>query len=129
MWSRPWVGSYSGAGGQQVWKKIWQLHVPNKIKKFWWRARQDILPTRVNLVRRKIIAERGCQCGKKVPESALHAIWECGVAQDVWASCAISLEKCTTVFHDIVVLFESLLDRLSIAEFEVFLVQAWLIWN
>ena len=26
------IGSSSGVGGQQVWKKIWQLHVPNKIK-------------------------------------------------------------------------------------------------
>ena len=64
-----------------------------------------------------------------VLEFALHAIWECGVAQDVWAGCAISLQKCTIVFHDIVVLFEHLLDRISTSDFEVFLVQVWLIWN
>ena len=39
------VGSSGGAGGQQVWKKICQLHVPDKIKNFGWRARQEILPT------------------------------------------------------------------------------------
>ena len=44
------VGSSGGASGQQVWKKLWQLHVPNKIKIFAWRTYQDILPTRVNLV-------------------------------------------------------------------------------
>ena len=85
------VGSSSGASGQQVWKKIWQLHVPNKIENFGWRACQDILPTWVNLVWRKIIAKSGCQCCTWVPKSTLYAIWECGVAQDVWAGCAISL--------------------------------------
>ena len=39
------------------------------------------------------------------------------------------MQKCTNAYHDIFLLFESLLDRLSIAEFELFLVQAWLIWN
>lgn len=47
----------------------------------------------------------------------------------MWARCSISLQKCTIVFHDIFLLFESLLDRLSTIEFEVLLVQAWLLWN
>ena len=85
--------------------------------------------TRLNLVRRKIIAEKGCQCCTGVPESALHAIWECVVAQDVWSGCAIRLQKCTTVFHDILAFFEYLLDRLSVAEFDIFLVQVWFIWH
>lgn len=69
-----WVESSRGIGGQQVWKKIWQLHVPNKIEVFKWRACQDILPTRANLVRRKIISDNGCQCCIGLPEFALHAI-------------------------------------------------------
>lgn len=124
-----WVESSRGIGGQQVWKKIWQLHVPNKIEVFKWRACQDILPTRANLVRRKIISDNGCQCCIGLPEFALHAIQEYGVAQDLWAGSSISLQKCINAHHDIFLLFESLLDRLLIAKFELFLVQAWLIWN
>ena len=123
------VGSSDGVSGQQIWKKIWQLHVLSKIKIFGWRACQDILPIRVNLVRQKIITEKGCQCYIGVPKSTIHAIWECGVAQDVWAGYVIRLQKCTTDFPDIVALFEYVLDRFSIAEMEVFLVQAWFIWN
>ncbi|XP_075670050.1 uncharacterized protein LOC142639797 [Castanea sativa] len=59
----------------------------------------------------------------------IHAIWECGIAQDVWVGCAISLQKCIFGFHDVVALFEYLMDRLSTSEFEVFLVHAWLLWN
>ena len=68
------VGNSDRVGGQQIWKKIWQLHVPSKIKIFGWRACQDILPTRVNLVRWKIITETGCQCCIGVPESVIYAI-------------------------------------------------------
>ncbi|KAK9995675.1 hypothetical protein SO802_020361 [Lithocarpus litseifolius] len=121
------VGSLVGVGGQQIWKKIWQLHVPNKIKIYEWRACQDILPSRVNLVQRKIVTEKGYQCCIGVPEYALHAIWECGVAQDVWAGCAIKLQKCSTDFPDIVALLEYVLDKFSAAEIEAFLVQAWFI--
>ena len=122
-------GSSNGVGGQQVWKKIWQLHMPNKLKIFGWRACQDILPTRVNLFRMKIITEKGCQCCTGIPKSAIHSIWECGAVQDMWAGCAIKLQNCTTVFHDIVALFEYVLDRLSTAKLETFLAQAWFIWN
>ena len=41
--------------------------------------------------------------------------------QDVWVGYAIRLQKCTTDFHDIMALFEYVLD--------MFLVQAWFIWN
>lgn len=122
------IGSSRGVS-QQVWKRIWHLHVPNKIKIFGWRACQDILPTRVNLGRRKIITERGCQGCTGVPDTAIHAIWECGIAQDVWAGCAISLQKCISGFHDVVALFEYLMVKLSTSEFEAFIVQAWLLWN
>ncbi|XP_075650170.1 uncharacterized protein LOC142620730 [Castanea sativa] len=121
------VGSSVGAGGQQIWKKLWQLHVPNKIKIFGWKACQNILPTQMNLARRKIISKMGCQCCTGVPESAIHAILECGVAQDMWAGCAIRLQKCTTDFPNIMALFKYILDRFSAAEMEEFLIQAWFI--
>lgn len=41
--------------GGQVWGKLWKLHVPRKIKIFGWRACQDILLTRQNLVKRRVI--------------------------------------------------------------------------
>ena len=74
------VAGSDGVGVQQIWKKIWQLHVASKIRRFGWKACQDTLPGRVNLVRRKIITETGCQCCIGLPESVIHAIWECGVA-------------------------------------------------
>lgn len=63
------------------------------------------------------------------PETGIHALWECGVVQDVWANSFVSLQKFVGGQCDSVQLFEELLDCLSMEDFELFLVQAWLIWN
>lgn len=68
-----------------IWPKLWKLHTPNKIKVFGWRVCQDIMPTRENLVRRRIIKDGTYELCKQASESMLHVLWECEVAQDVWA--------------------------------------------
>ena len=37
-----------------LWKLVWQLKCPNKIKLFLWRACKNILPTNLSLVSRKV---------------------------------------------------------------------------
>ena len=63
----------------------WQLRVPSKIKVFGWRACLNILPSKVNLVRRQILKEDRCGLCQRCLESVIHAVWECSAAQDVWA--------------------------------------------
>ena len=58
-------------------------------------------------------------------ESGLHVLWECGIAQDVWAGSFIRLQKGIQGLEDVIQLFEDLRNRLSTNEFELFLVQAW----
>ena len=72
----------------------------------------------MNLAKLKIISDTLCHYYKSVPEDTLHVIWGCGAAQDVWAGSLNVLQ-----------LFEALVDRLSTTKMELFLVQAWLIWN
>ena len=124
-----WAESSSSAEGQQIWKVLWSLKVPSKLKVFGWRASHEILLTRVSLAKRKILDDDRCHCCKRFAETAIHAVWVCGAAQDVWAGSITPLQKWSTNYHDFRSLFESLMERLSKAELEFFLVQAWLIWN
>ena len=58
----------------ELWKLIWGLDVPNKVKNFVWRSGKDAIPLKANLKRRKILNEGTCdQCGQE-EESVLHAI-------------------------------------------------------
>ena len=51
------------------------------------------------------------------------------MAQDIWVGCLARLQKCHVGPEDMMQLWEELTVRLTIDEFELFLVQAWLIWN
>ena len=78
------VESLRGCVGKEVWAALWKLQIPNKIKVFRWRACNDILPTKQNLSKQKIIEDEICPISMRFPESAIHALWECEAAKDVW---------------------------------------------
>jgi hypothetical protein len=61
-----------------LWSFLWQLHIPRNVILFLWRACNDILPTKDNLCRRRIVDIRS-MCGKEA-ETPIHAIWNCAVA-------------------------------------------------
>ena len=124
-----WAENSSGCAGKQVWNALWKLHIPNKIKVFGWRACQEILPTRLNLAKQQIIHDNICPNCTRFPESTIHALWDCGVAVNVWAGSALKLQKCAHGQADMIELMEYLLSKLSVQEMELFLVQAWIIWN
>jgi hypothetical protein len=69
---------------------IWKLRIPNAIKMFVWKACCNILPTRVNLKRRKIIENDICT---RNVETARHVLWDCVSAQDVWSDSKQVLQK------------------------------------
>lgn len=124
-----WVESSHGVVGGVVWKSLWKLKAPNKIKVFGSRECHNILPTRVNLAQRRITNDNRCEMCKTEAETEIHALWSCGVARDVWAGCLARLQKCAGHQADMLQLMEVLFHRLSMDELEQFLVQAWFIWN
>ena len=116
-------------GRCMVWGKLWKLHIPNKVCIFAWRACHDILPTQLKLARRRITEDDICPLCKQAAETAIHAIWECSVAQDVWAGYVRRLQKSVGGQLDVLQLVEELWNKLTTEELELFFVQAWLIWS
>ena len=104
------------------WSTLWKLHIPNKLKIFGWRVCHDILPTRENLARKTIIKDRTCQLCTRGDESALHVLWECSVAQDVWAGSIRKLQKGTCEVREIRQLVEMMIHKLNLEEIELFFV-------
>lgn len=66
---------------KSTWNGIWKLQVPNQIRLLVWRVGS---PTRVNLVRRKLLIDSICPQCKKGPEDTLHALWTCPLLSTVW---------------------------------------------
>lgn len=112
-----------------IWNMLWKLKIPNKIKIFGWRAWHNALPTRENLFKRRVVDDASCELCQQATETVVHVLWECGVAQDIWAGCRGILQKRVCDQVDFFQLMEDMRDRLSREELELFWGQCWLIWN
>ena len=74
----------SSAAATGLWSGIWKLKVPGKIKHFLWRACTNSLPTKVNLMKKKIVSDPMChRCGR-CEEDTKHALWDCEAVKQVW---------------------------------------------
>lgn len=75
--------SFSGDNEAQ-WKEVWKLGVPRKVKQLLWKCLNNILPTNVNLSKKKIIESNLCPICKREAESVVHVLWSCSAVTDVW---------------------------------------------
>ena len=80
-----WIEKSSGCARKQVWTALWKLRIPIKIKAFGWRACHEILSTRMNLARWRVVGDIVCLNYTRFLETAIHALWYCEVAKDVWS--------------------------------------------
>lgn len=119
--------SSSGCAGKRVWAALCKLEIPNKVKVFGWKACNEILPTKMNLAKRRIIADAVCLICTRFQEIAMHVLWGCDAAQDVWTGSSKSLQKGNHGMIDTFQLLEYLMERLALEDLELMLVQAWLI--
>ena len=67
-----------------LWKRIWSLSIPCKIRNFLWRACKDAIPTLKNLKRRCVMEDSSCSLFAQHDEDALHALWSCPALAQVW---------------------------------------------
>lgn len=56
----------------QLWKEIWCVPIPNKIKNFMRRLADNILPTRTNLQKKGVTLDLQCSLCHREDESAKH---------------------------------------------------------
>jgi hypothetical protein len=69
-----------------IWKRLWKLRVPPKIRIFWWRAVNNFLPTKANLNRRHVELESFCPTCEAEAETLHHVAFVCPLAKRFWQS-------------------------------------------
>ena len=119
----------SSGGNKQVWKSIWNLHVPHKVKHLLWRAANEALPTLHNLWRWKVVTSTYCLFCKFDGEDMVHALWGCRRLLVVWEANR-ELRKCSgqkvLLFADLLTYLFMRKDSLDI---DLLAVIMWLIWG
>ena len=113
----------------KVWKTIWALKLPPKVRNFIWRACSNILPTKENLHSRRVKVEPRYDICCQQPESTSHLLWECPLARNVWAISKGRVQKCSNQVQDFFQLFRMLKGKLTKTELERWATTSWAIWN
>ena len=80
------AASSNREASKALWRGIWKMSTPGKVKHFVWKACSNALPVKLNLVKRKFLEEDVCQVCNKESETISHALWECEVLQEVWST-------------------------------------------
>ena len=71
---------------RSIWKGVWGLCVPNRVKTLLWRVGSNSLPSLENLNKRKIALDDLCPGCKLKGESTLHALWSYPAIASAWTS-------------------------------------------
>lgn len=120
--------SSCSSGAQGGFKLMWSCCVPNKIKIFFWRAINNLLPSYETLYKRKILMESWCPRCKLDCETTIHALVKCSYANKVWklSSFGALWESPHSSFKE---LAWSIMDKSNRDDFGLFMVTAWSIWS
>ena len=111
---------------RSIWKGVWGLCVPNRVKTLLWRAGSNSLPSLENLNKRKIALDDLCPGCKLKGESTLHALWSCLAIASAWTSkfdwLRDKTSSCLSML-DVIQCCQGHCDRLDL--FAMILAQLW----
>jgi hypothetical protein len=97
-------------------------------KNFMWRACHDLLPTCVNLYKRKIINDPMHPLCGLVEETTTHVLWLCSAAFDVWSMGDRRLQKSKAHGEDFLQIVEGIFASYDEKEIQLFVGLAQKIW-
>ena len=109
-----------------LWKKIWKLSLPCKIRNFLWRACKNAIPTMTNLLRRCVVDDPSCSLCAQHNEDVLQSLWSCPNLAQVWNEDPQWSFGEQTTFQDFPQLLLHIFE--SGCSIEPFAMQIWTIW-
>ncbi|XP_050277978.1 uncharacterized protein LOC126719474 [Quercus robur] len=111
-----------------LWKNLWRLNLPAKVKIFAWRACVNGLPTKEKVCTRGITTSNECPiCGKEL-ETVHHALLHCdfvNLVWNFWSEFPQMIHRNKWTFHDSALY---ILAHKPPTDLEMFLTAAWAIW-
>lgn len=127
----------TGVGDVVVWKNLWNLDIPSKIKIFGWRVLQGAIPCKGILANRHIDNSSSCPACHDGCEDIKHLLFTCTRGRDIWQRLGIwhKIERVLGTDLSVLVLMADIinmsrplekLNRVGLAE--LILTGGWFIW-
>lgn len=117
----------SGEEQIRMWRKIWKMQVPNRVKIFAWRVCKNDLPSLKNLQAKKVVTEAKCRWCKVEEEDINHALLYCPSFKDVLQTHLCFLQE-SQFQRDFVQVVAQLVKRNKSGEMEKLFFCAWGLW-
>ncbi|KAJ8424700.1 hypothetical protein Cgig2_018507 [Carnegiea gigantea] len=108
----------SSKGCSKLWRSVWSLEIPPRIKLFAWRICRGVLPCGGNIAKRLTLSDMRCSICGFVEESDIHALLECSLAAQIWESSCFDQDY-----------VEAAGKRLEAEAFGDFVAVLWECWN
>ena len=112
-----------------IWKKIWKLKVPNKVRHFLWRVVRDSFPTKQNLKHRHLPLDDTCDGYNDQSESFMHVLWLYEQARAIWLSVSNFLLLTQKNCKSFLEILETLFSVGSGFQCALFAMIAWCLWE
>lgn len=103
------------------------MKILGSVKHFIWKACLNLVPTKANLAKRKIVEDSSCPlCGAN--KTLIHVIWFCPAAIDVWGEVSNPLRKWALIVDGFYAFWRELVKRGSLLNRELCATICRLLW-
>uniref|UniRef100_A0A803P267 Reverse transcriptase domain-containing protein n=1 Tax=Cannabis sativa TaxID=3483 RepID=A0A803P267_CANSA len=84
-------GAWDTVEASKFWNELWRLKIPPKIKNLIWRRRTNCLPTKVQLITKRVQVDSLCPVCDSHNETIMHVLAFCPIAAQCWEKAAIRI--------------------------------------
>uniref|UniRef100_A0A803NJR0 RNase H type-1 domain-containing protein n=1 Tax=Cannabis sativa TaxID=3483 RepID=A0A803NJR0_CANSA len=114
---------------ERWWKTLWSLSMPQKIKHFFWKAFNCILPCALNLFHKKVLLQPSCHFSGNAVELVSHALVDCSRARHIWKHSKFKDFHTQHRNYDIKDYYLQALQLISKEDLPLFIGILWHIWT
>ncbi|KAK9988947.1 hypothetical protein SO802_029186 [Lithocarpus litseifolius] len=111
-----------------LWRKLWHLKIPAKIRIFAWRACMNALPTKLNLSKRGVNTNVSCPICDEEIETTSHPLISCKYARQVWDNWSENPVNISINNNDILDVAMRIVAEGTTHDLETFFLTTWSIW-
>lgn len=85
--------SHTGENNGRFWRSLWNLKVPPQAKNLFWRACTGCLPTKSQLVTKRVIMDASCLACGMADETIIHCLVTCRDIKQCWNRVGIGTQN------------------------------------
>ncbi|XP_042964631.1 uncharacterized protein LOC122298851 [Carya illinoinensis] len=111
-----------------MWRKIWKMQVPTRVKIFVWRVCKEGLPSLKNLLFKKVVTDVMCPWCRQEEEDTNHALLNCVTFKDALLDKLSFLQNVSGLFDFVQIILQLALSN-KVREMEQMVLYTWGLWH